>query len=37
LKKKKRPAGMQLAPASKAANIRSSAMKRPKNTTAFPY
>jgi hypothetical protein len=28
---------MLLAPASKAANIRSTAMKRPKNTTAFPY
>src|SRR6202165_1841695 len=37
LKKKKRAAGMRLAPASKAANIRSTAIKRPKNTTGFPY
>src|SRR6516164_8293594 len=37
LKKKKRPAGMLFAPASKAANILSTAIKRPKNTITFPY
>ena len=36
MKKKKRPAGMLLAPASKAANIRSTARKRRKSTRAFP-